>query len=35
MLAQFLAWYEGLTNGLGGSLILFALGVVLLIKGGD
>ena len=35
MLAQFLAWYEGLTNGLAGSLILFALGVVLLIKGGD
>ena len=35
MLAQFLAWYNGLTDGLWGSLLLFAVGVVLLIKGGD
>ncbi len=35
MIAQFLAWYNGLTNGLWGSLLLFAAGVVLLIKGGD
>lgn len=35
MLQQFLAWYNGLTDSLWGSLILFAVGVVLLIKGGD
>ena len=35
MIQQFLAWYNGLTNGLWGSLLLFAMGVVLLIKGGD
>ena len=35
MIEQFLAWYNGLTDGLWGSLLLFAVGVVLLIKGGD
>ena len=35
MLGQFLAWYNGLTDGLWGSLLLFAVGVILLIKGGD
>lgn len=35
MLANFLTWYNGLTDGLLGSLLLFAVGVVLLIKGGD
>ena len=35
MLEQFFAWYEGLTDGMLGALLLFALGVVLLIKGGD
>ena len=35
MLEQFLAWYNGLTDGLWGSLLLFAVGVILLIKGGD
>ena len=35
MLGQFLAWYNGLTDGLWGSLLLFAVGVLLLIKGGD
>ena len=35
MISQFLAWYNGLTDSLLGSLILFAVGVVLLIKGGD
>ena len=35
MLEQFLAWYNGLTDTLWGSLLLFAVGVVLLIKGGD
>ena len=35
MLEQFLAWYNGLTDSLLGSLALFAVGVVLLIKGGD
>ena len=35
MLQQFLTWYNGLTNGLLGSLLLFAVGVILLIKGGD
>ena len=35
MVEQFLAWYNGLTDGLWGSLLLFAVGVILLIKGGD
>lgn len=35
MIAQFLGWYNGLTNTLTGSLLLFAVGVLLLIKGGD
>ena len=35
MLDQFFAWYNGLTDGLWGSLLLFAVGVILLIKGGD
>ena len=35
MLERFLVWYNGLTDGLWGSLLLFAVGVVLLIKGGD
>ena len=35
MLAQFFAWYNGLTDHLWGALALFAIGVVLLIKGGD
>ena len=35
MLDQFFAWYNGLTDTLIGSLVLFAIGVVLLIKGGD
>jgi len=35
MLDAFFAWYEGLTDTLLGSLCLFAVGLVLLIKGGD
>ncbi len=35
MLEPFLAWYNGLTDVLWGSLLLFAAGVILLIKGGD
>lgn len=35
MLSQILAWYNGLTNELWGALLLFVIGVVLLIKGGD
>ena len=35
MFEQILSWYNGLTDGLWGSLLLFAVGVVLLIKGGD
>ena len=35
MFNAFLSWYNGLTDGLWGSLLLFAVGVVLLIKGGD
>ena len=35
MLNNFLAWYGSLTDSLLGSLLLFAVGVVLLIKGGD
>lgn len=35
MIQQFLTWYNGLTDTLLGSLLLFAVGVLLLIKGGD
>ena len=35
MLEQFFAWYNGLTDSLLGSQALFAVGVILLIKGGD
>jgi cation:H+ antiporter len=35
MLDSFFAWYNGLTDTLLGSLGLFAVGVLLLIKGGD
>ena len=35
MFQEFFAWYNGLTDGLAGSLILFVLGALLLIKGGD
>ena len=35
MFQQFFAWYNGLTDSLWGSLALFAVGVFLLIKGGD
>ncbi len=35
MLEQFLLWYNGLTDSLWGSLLLFAFGALLLIKGGD
>ncbi|MBQ9765260.1 MAG: calcium/sodium antiporter [Lachnospiraceae bacterium] len=35
MIEQVLAWYNGLTDGLWGSLLLFVIGVLLLIKGGD
>lgn len=35
MFQQFLNWYNGLTDVLWGALLLFAVGVVLLIKGGD
>ncbi len=35
MFEQLLMWYNGLSDGLWGALILFAVGVVLLIKGGD
>lgn len=35
MFEQILAWYNGLTDGLLGSLILFIVGALLLIKGGD
>ena len=35
MFEQILAWYNGLTDSLVGSLILFVGGVLLLIKGGD
>lgn len=34
MMEQILGWYNGLTDSLGGSLLLFVVGVVLLIKGG-
>ena len=32
MMQAFLSWYNGLTDTLTGSLILFAVGLVLLIK---
>lgn len=35
MLNAFFTWYNGLTDSLAGSLVLFAVGLVLLIKGGD
>ena len=35
MFEAFFAWYNGLTDTLIGSLALFAVGLVLLIKGGD
>lgn len=35
MIQAFLSWYNGLTDSLLGSLLLFAVGLVLLIKGGD
>ncbi len=35
MLTQLLTWYNGLTDTLIGSLALFAVGVLMLIKGGD
>ena len=35
MIEAFLSWYNGLTDTLLGSLLLFAVGLVLLIKGGD
>ncbi len=35
MIQEFLSWYNALTDGLWGSLLLFAVGLVLLIKGGD
>ncbi len=35
MLEQIMQWYNSLTDGLWGSLLLFVVGAVLLIKGGD
>lgn len=35
MFGQILSWYNGLTDGLWGSLALFVVGAILLIKGGD
>ena len=35
MFEQFFIWYNSLTDSLLGSLLLFAVGVILLIKGGD
>ena len=35
MFDALLSWYQGLPNTLWGSLLLFAIGLVLLIKGGD
>lgn len=35
MISAFLAWYDGLTDSLIGALLLFAVGLVFLIKGGD
>ena len=35
MIQQFFAWYNGFADGLAGSILLFVLGALLLIKGGD
>jgi len=35
MLDAFFAWYNGLTDSIWGAIFLFAIGVILLIKGGD
>ena len=35
MIEQFLNWYNNLTNNVWGALLLFVLGVILLVKGGD
>ena len=35
MIGNFLVWYNSLTDSLWGSVLLFALGALLLIKGGD
>ena len=35
MIEQFFTWYNGLTDGVWGSLALFVIGVIALIKGGD
>lgn len=35
MFQQFFTWYNGLSDSLWGALLLFLIGVVLLIKGGD
>ena len=35
MFDALLSWYQGLPNTLWGSLLLFAIGLILLIKGGD
>ncbi len=35
MIEEILAWYNGLTDGLWGAIILFIVGALLLIKGGD
>lgn len=35
MIEKFLGWYNGLTDNVWGSLALFVVGVLLLIKGGD
>ena len=35
MFEQFFAWYGGLSDSIVGALFMFAVGVVLLIKGGD
>ena len=35
MFEAFFSWYNGLTEGLAGSVALFLVGLVLLIKGGD
>lgn len=35
MIDEFFAWYNGLTDSLMGSLLLFVIGALLLIKGGD
>lgn len=35
MVEQFLNWYNNLTNDVWGALLLFVMGVILLVKGGD